>query len=458
MYPWGMIFRFDELIKSKQVGSTLVRHMQTPATAEIRHFPTYEMREIAFSRSVFNLIPCRHNGPKRFWKDFKRIAGSGLQDIDSENVAYVSADPRDCLAFGTPAQVLSAACMGAASGRDFDLSPHRIAVEMGIETLLNQPIRTLSGGESVKLALAKVLASSAASSKLVVSSPFSWLSQANRTLFNRVLDRYHRQQVPTEILALEGEDDLAPLRPAELGAGIHAKAAFSLEFSGAWMNIGALVNSVADEQPRARVADFSGAFSSPCLLVGGNGQGKSLLAKSLSGAIATRGKAVVESGRTAGRARLLFQDVISQTLLRSFDGILGSAKKNRRGQALMVYQHLRQGCEGRPGEAGRRFASPDPESPAVKRTLLEIKMILIAVRLAERPPALILDEPDWGLSRRDAVALVAATIGMAHSLDVPVLLISHKPWWQPLAGSVLQVEKAVLNEADCRFEIRLQQL
>ena len=433
--------------------------MQESGLRKIRYFRSYEARETAFNRSVFNLIPCRYDGPKRFWKDFKQIAASGLQDGDLGSVSYIPSDPRDCLAFGSPLQVLSAACMRAESEQpDSDLAPRRIAAQMGIEALLNQPIRTLSGGESVKLALAKALASSGYSSKLVVSSPFSWLSRANQALFDRVLDRYSGKQIPADILALEGEDDPAPIRTEEVPDGFSRKIAFSLVFSGAGLDIGTLVDSVPDEQSRVRIADFSGELFSPCLLVGDNGQGKSLLAKSLSGAVVTHGEVVVKSAGATGRARLLFQDVITQTLLRSFDGIAASVKGNNRDKAVRIYQRLGKAFEGCPGDIDDRPGPSGSENSAGKRTLLEIKMILIAVRLAQRPPALILDEPDWGLSRRAAILLVAAVVDAAHALDVPVILISHKTWWQPVAGSVLKVEKSLQNRGDCRFEIRLHQL
>jgi len=403
-------------------------------------------------RSVGHLIPCRHAGPQQFWKDFKKITRGDLPVGVRENIAYISTDPRDSLAFGSPLQVLSAACMFAATGRSgAGFSPRELAAEMGIETLLNQPIRTLSGGESVKLALAKALAVSGTSSKLVVSSPFSWLSQSNRIFFDRALDSYHQQQVPTEILALEGEDDLAPIQSEPFRRGDVAKPTFCLVFAGARLAIGSPVNAVSDEQLYARVADFNGKLVSPCLLAGENGQGKSLLAKSLTGAVTVRGRAVIKSSRVTGRARLLFQDVITQTLLRSFNQIVSSVKAHRRDRTEKVYQKLYRACETQPGDSGAGSA-------ARPRTLFEIKLILIAVRLAERPPALILDEPDWGLSRPDAISLVTAAISTAHGLDVPVILISHKPWWQPIVGSILNVKKVPLNAGDGPFEIRLEQV
>ncbi|MCP3951275.1 MAG: hypothetical protein GY697_03530, partial [Desulfobacterales bacterium] len=429
------------------------RAMQATGKSKISYFPSYEARETALLRSVGHLVPCRHNGPQLFWRDFKRIARGDQPVGVRENIAYISADPRDCLAFGSPQQVLLAACMRASAGQSgVRFSPRKLAAEMEIETLLNQPTRTLSGGESVKLALAKVLAASGYSSRLVVSSPFSWLSRSNRTLFDRILESYQRRQVPVEILALEGEDDLDPIQPEAFQSEVEQQLAFALLFAGARLAIGSPINAVTDEQLCVRIADFSGALVSPCLLTGENGQGKSLLAKSLAGAIATRGKAVIKSGRAAGRARLLFQDVITQTLLRSFEGIVAAVKVSRRDRTVKLYQQLCRACGNQSG------AAREPDSASRPRTLLEIKIILIAVRLAERPPALILDEPDWGLSRAAAIALVTTVIGAAHALGVPVILISHKPWWQSIAGSLLKVEKVPQADGAGPFEIRLAQV
>ena len=85
--------------------------------------------------------------------------------------------------------------------------------------------------------------------------------------------------------------------------------------------------------------------------------------------------------------------------------------------------------------------------------------MLAAVRIADRPVALILDEPDWGLSRPASVAFVLAVIRVAHADGIPVILISHKPWWQRLACSTLKVEKTLPGPEDgkeCKFRIKLQ--
>jgi Fe-S cluster assembly ATPase SufC len=88
--------------------------------------------------------------------------------------------------------------------------------------------------------------------------------------------------------------------------------------------------------------------------------------------------------------------------------------------------------------------------------LLEIKLLLVAIRLAEPRTALILDEPDWGLSRVQAIAFVSAVVHVAHARGLPVILISHKPWWQTMARSVRAFHKEVLPPGgESLFRIRI---
>jgi energy-coupling factor transporter ATP-binding protein EcfA2 len=69
-----------------------------------------------------------------------------------------------------------------------------------------------------------------------------------------------------------------------------------------------------------------------------------------------------------------------------------------------------------------------------------------------------LDEPDWGLTRTSAVALVAAIVKVAHSFGIPIILISHKPWWHPIAKSVIRVDRTPKTSDETgttAFEIQL---
>ena len=85
--------------------------------------------------------------------------------------------------------------------------------------------------------------------------------------------------------------------------------------------------------------------------------------------------------------------------------------------------------------------------------------MLVAARLCGKPGALILDEPDWGLTWERSIGFVRAVIQTAHASGIPVILISHKPWWPPMAGSVLNVARStrsVKTETSSTFHIALK--
>ncbi len=104
----------------------------------------------------------------------------------------------------------------------------------------------------------------------------------------------------------------------------------------------------------------------------------------------------------------------------------------------------------------RKQAAPQIIPPAL--SLLDLKLMLTAARLAHKPAAIILDEPDWGFSRQTAIAFVATVVKTAHAMGVAVLLISHKPWWRQVAPSTLRIEKEVLShsEENLLFRIHLK--
>lgn len=427
------------------------------ATQQVtRYFATYEAREEAFGKSAFSLIPRKYLGPGPFWKDFNRISREGFAAMGGRSIAVITSNPRDCLAFGTPRQVLAAACMCAASAdAAFDMSETRIADIFGLAEKRHQPVRTLSGGETVKLALAKSYVSAASAHRLAVSSPFSWLSLDNRSDFSRVLERYRRLALPVEIFALEEEDSECPITGEESRRfGTLDRLAFSLRMQSVRFDMGTSLNALYAHHTRVDIGDFHADLSSPCLFVGGNGQGKSLVARILADAIAYEGSAGFRATATSGRARLLFQDVVAQTLLRSFRTIAGGD-----GEILALFKEITDIYNRiKYFGASAESAAVSPAA-SVSGSLLGTKAILTAARLGQRPGALILDEPDWGMSRSDAVCFVAAVIRVAHSRGVPVVIISHKPWWGPIAGSRVHIGRTPTRSAgdrQSRFSIAMR--
>jgi energy-coupling factor transporter ATP-binding protein EcfA2 len=193
--------------------------------------------------------------------------------------------------------------------------------------------------------------------------------------------------------------------------------------------------------------------------VGQNGQGKSLIARVLAGAVSFRGQAGLTRVEKSGPPRLLFQDVITQTLLRSFDSIAGSTLPANGLKPVALCEKLLTEYRAVYAAVSEKGEQQPLAGVAGFRSLLEVKAMLIAVRLCGQPGALILDEPDWGLTRASAVALVAAVVKLAHAHGIPIILISHKPWWRPIAKSVIRVErtpKTTNGASASAFEIQLR--
>lgn len=425
-----------------------------------KYFRTFEEREQAFRESVFSLIPRKYSGPRLFWKDFSQISLEELLKFIKQPIAYITSNPRDCLAFGTPWQVLKAAGLRAHSvDNKFSLSTSGVAEDFGIQENLYQPIRTLSGGETVKLSLVKSYIASRYSRRLIIASPFSWLSRDNLVYFRKLLDSYNSSGIPIELLALEGEDSIEQIRiQDEYRRKLDKTVDFNLCLKDVRMLLGSSLNPLYSQQTWAQLEDFETDLSSPCLIVGENGQGKSLIAKVLAGAIPFQGVAKIECKNQSGPARLLFQDVISQTMLRSFEAIASSSNWKDPAEPNELYENIIMEYLFWLKNSGESAPQKGFADVADFRSLLEIKAMLVAVRLCGKPCALIIDEPDWGLTRASSMAFVFAIIKVSHELGTPVILISHKPWWHRVAKSTIHVErtaKKIDKERNYSFQIQL---
>ncbi len=158
----------------------------------------------------------------------------------------MTSNPRDCLSFGTPGQVLSAACVRAESADDsFSLTVRDIAKIFDIQDTLSQPVRTLSGGETVKLALAKSYAVANCTTRLVVASPFSWLSRGNVSYLWQLVRYCDRLNIPVDILAMTGEDSDKPIGGDECDTiGWPKPVEFAIRFKGVQLHLGTSFNTL----------------------------------------------------------------------------------------------------------------------------------------------------------------------------------------------------------------------
>lgn len=415
-------------------------------------YDTFEAREAAFNAAVGSLIPVRYKGPNRFWEDFRTVT-QGELPIPTEMPAYITSNPRDCLAFGSVRQVLTAALMtNPVHVRGTEVPIEEVIERFSLAKAVNQPIRTLSGGETVRLALAKASLAATYSHRLVIASPFCWLSRSHLPLLECVFSDFDTAGKPVTVFSMRGEASQEPMDPVSLEEAAIGTLPFDLEISNLRIVLGTPINAITAEPALARVEDFQDTLASPCLMIGDNGQGKSLVAKALCRAVGFSGQGAIRSFHGNGQARLLFQEVITQTLLRPMDqlarfaGSPSDVTPNRLFSDLaLAYASLLK----------HRDIKPVRPVRAKDTTLLAIKLMLIAARLARRPSALFLDEPDWGLSREAAMALVLAVVRKAHALGVAVILISHKPWWRTMAGTILEIAKQPGSQPTEAFTIAI---
>jgi hypothetical protein len=298
------------------VTGTRERLLEWKHDIPTRYFATYEALEEAFRSRIAELVPRYHAGTRVFWDDFQQLYDNPAALAGDGGEAYITSNPRDCLAFGTPFQVLQGAWLSSSRENAVALEePGRVAERFGLSGHLHQSIRSLSGGETVRLALAKAYLMAARATRLTVASPFSWLSLDHWSDFRDLADHYQSCGTALELFALDGEDSSTP------AAGDDRPAAEPLTFS--WrlqalqLDLGTLLDHLHNRPVWADVAPLDETLASPCLLSGDNGQGKSLIAKALASAMPYKGEATVYGPSGARRVRLLFQDVLNQTLMRS---------------------------------------------------------------------------------------------------------------------------------------------
>ncbi len=417
-----------------------------------RYFRNYEALEEAFRLRIATLLPRKHAGTDRFWHDFQRLLQTLPEARTRRAEHYITSNPRDCLAFGTPRQVLKAALMTATPstpGRLADVNT--MAARFGLQSHLDQPVHSLSGGETVRLALAKAFTNAGRADRLTLASPFSWLSLNNWRFFDALALHCRELGTPLEVFALEGEDSMTAAAPMP---GAPAGPVVRMFFHQAHVVLSSLLDGLQNRRLCAAFDDADFELRSPCLVQGDNGQGKSLLAKVLAGAASREGEIGLETEGKRGHVRLLLQDLVNQTLMRTFRQIAADSDTKADLTAAGLYDAIREDMLASnvlDGDEIRSFA--DCWASRRPASLLEMKMLLAAVRLVAKPAAIILDEPDWGLRQASALVLVSGIIRVAHRYGVAVLLISHKPWWRNRAGSFLQVHKTLPQADDAAEDV-----
>lgn len=409
----------------------------------VKWFDTYEAREAYFRKHVSGLIPVSHLGTRRFWQDFNAISAKDVTAALQRNIACITGFPQDGLAFATPRQVVRAAGMGQP---DAAVLENRALSMFRLEALQDQALRTLSGGETVRLALAKAWLNARTHKSLTIASPYSWLDRHNEGLTSHTAATYLEQGKPVTYLALKDEDtDFAATRP-----DLYPTALSPPVFHIASQNLRLRLNqsfSFGSQPLWAQVQDYDLELASPCLITGENGAGKSLWTKALAKITGYKGDVSVQSEANRGPCRVLLQNTLSQSLFRIKQQFAPAPV----GGVLTEFETLRQTLHNRLEEWQAKIIN--------SQSILGIKIALCAARLCNDPKLVILDEPEWGLSFTDSMAYVTAVCELAHSRKIPVMLVSHKNWWKNLMQSCININKQLSSDKPTHgiaFEIVLE--
>jgi len=379
---------------------------------QIEYFGTFEERE-NYVRSVIGApVPQRHQGAAIFMSDFLKTR----QWIGAKRrYSFITPNPLDCLAFDRPEVVLQAAISGTKNSVPNFLTS--ILEQFQLSHLLGRSIHTLSGGETFRLALAKTAIEAQSSADAIISSPWSWLSADNlpclETL-SRMCEKYNKS---IEILSLTDEQDEEVFEFSHFEI---PKLQFGIRLQSIRMGLREVGGG--DSSSRVEIEDMAIELPSPCLIYGSNGNGKSLLAKILAGAVLFSGTAEL-IGSSSTKTRMVFQDVLNQAVMTS----------------IAMNEHWE--TNSLPEFVFNKIMKTEVLSGLKSRSLLATKAQMVALRIQHKPGAIILDEPDWGLNRSDAISFLCSVFSICHELGIAVLVITHRNWFNQLFRSSVKVTK-----------------
>lgn len=413
----------------------------------VERFPTQTQLVKRFSQLTSLPALCLEGGSSSFFREFRDYMSPGNAVVPSDFVAIPS-DPTDFLAFPCAADELRLALLMGDVGSQIDEAFTSLAEKYGLGPgLLNQPIRTLSGGERSIVALAKAEALEPSYSGLVMASPVTWLHESRRHLVTELHDLYESKGKTSTILLLDGDwpeidNAIATYERASVLDGV----SWRLGLNGVEITFPAsrFPNSIPERTIRYQHHGDALELVSPTLIQGENGIGKSSLALMLAGVLEpTTGRPELLAAGNSGAARLLLQDTLRQMFGMSSADHVHSAYRydeERRKAADAVLDELNGELRTTLADFASAIATLDDAGRP--SSLLHDKLALAVERLIARPNLLVLDEPSWGLSDILSREFVELVVAIAHPRKVPVAIISHESrWLQHLYNSRLELQQ-----------------
>lgn len=393
------------------------------------------------------------SGADSFFDDFGEYTDSPVPPQPTDLIA-IPIDPTDFLAFPSGAEELRLALRRAGITK-ISTALDALAERYGLTaSRLNQPIRTLSGGERALVALAKADALMPGYAGAVLASPVTWLHASRRHLVTDLCERFEASGKPTHLLLLDGDwpEVDQTLRDYDMPAAL-GRVAWRLGLNGVTIKFPAtsFPNRTDERKICFKHAGSHLQLASPTLIQGENGIGKSSLALALSGIIhPEQGRPEVVASGNSGNSRLLLQDTVQQMFgMSSIDHVHSVYRYDaeRRKSVSSALDEIDLELRRAHSDFSPAFARLDKSGRP--SSLLHDKIALAIERLVACPSLLILDEPLWGLSDKLARKFVHIVVREAHKRQVPVAVISHeKSWLQNLYNSSLTMRLTESGEVE----------
>lgn len=397
---------------------------------EINRFGTIELLSDHLAKNYNQYVAMPQRGGGDSVSEFNRwLLRRDEVKSSGPRVVFFPSDPTTFLIFPTLRQEIE--IFRSASDKIYgNLTSSQIAHDFRLtDENLDQPVHTLSGGERTKAALLKVTLLLRDADEISISSPAQWLDEVSRYLLERLVDFAIKLRVKITFHTLEG--DFWPRSSKE--PGLEKKICNSAPTIGFKQSHFSVVFDSDEDKKTICYLDYNIAeisknrVSSPVLITGDNGAGKSVFAKCMAGMLIGKNDLTPLSSMGAGFGRIILQDCLSHYFR---CGILGhpsrvfdfdsDAMKRTSGLFRDLCDKARKIlCNGSNDDPYFVGTDLDPS------TLLQAKLMLVAERLAYCPPVLILDEPAWGLSLMQSYAFLFVTISYCHDKGVPVVIISH---------------------------------
>jgi energy-coupling factor transporter ATP-binding protein EcfA2 len=419
------------------------------------YFTTYEQLVEHLEIKTGFAPPKIIEGKQQFLGKFNRWF-INFEDLRVEGVNWrcIFPDPRLNIAYPYPIDELTVAC-SLSNTASASRNAESILSQYNIDSMMSKrQTSTLSGGELLLLSFAKAESMKEITEIIYICTPTQWLHSSKYHLLDNLISSFTRADKTVQILLLEGEQintniDVSsssfPFEPTDEIA--------SLPWS---LNLQNLVkvfdaNSFPKESDEKTLKyipnEYNKEFNSPTLLTGDNGVGKSVFVKMLSNIYEpTSGTLTIRCLGNEGYARVLMQDSLDQLFGETIDSHFNRVfqfDKEKGKQAKDLYEKMLNDLREKvKHNSSLRKIKLAASHHGGTETILQVKFALVCERLISKPPLLILDEPDWCLSRPITMIFISIVVKAAHHYHVPILIITHlSSWYTGLFNSVLDLKK-----------------